>query len=69
MCYETRKVVGLELLNYVKQLHRITGRLNLYLSVCCQNDRLDMHRVKQNLFEIKQIISKIDIEIENNECK
>lgn len=59
----------MELLNHVKQLHRITGKLNLYLSVCCQNNRLDIHRVKQNLFEIKQIVSEIDIEIENNDCK
>lgn len=55
----------MKLAEFTRKLYRVTGKMNLYISLCCRKNKPDIVRLKEEIEYIKQIILNIENEIDN----
>jgi len=53
----------MKILELTRKLHRLTGKLNLYIHICCEESKLDTVRIKNEINAIYQLIEKIENEL------
>lgn len=49
---------------FTGQLYRKVGKLNLYICFCCEKNKPDKVRLKEELRQIKRLISEIETQID-----
>jgi len=50
----------MKILEITRKLHRLTGKLNLYIYICCDENKLDTVRIKKELKAIHQMVEFIE---------
>ena len=55
----------MELLEDTKKLYGLTGKLNIYIYMCCQENKPDIVRLKEELNQIRKIILDIENKLDN----
>jgi hypothetical protein len=50
---------------YARRLYAASGKINLYISLCCKKSKPNMKKLKSELQMIKDLVAKIEIEADN----
>lgn len=53
----------MKIFELTRKLYRLTGKLNLYIQICCTENKLDTVRIKNELSEIYKTIESIEDEL------
>lgn len=62
---EERNIHTIMLEQYSRRLYATAGEINLYISLCCKKDKLNIKKLESDIQLIKELVVNIENEIYN----